>query len=414
MTCSISIPFSFRFFVIGALCFTSFNNVVRSKNLLLIGDSVDRLIVVAWCSKHGIHKVPTNWGDNVMKYGRKNKKPTSVCNNTKGDSIASLHIFGSSNGPYLWVDHDNSTGTANRIQLALRLYSQQIGKVDQIIFNAVLWDIRPQFVMGDNNTRDHKVAAPFVQTLQTMETNVRSRLDELVKTVGSGVDVGIRNAPYSPGYETKGIGQLYHNYNQMMRKIAREKRITFYDYDFDLWSPVKFDYDKQKELFVDISHPRSSHNRAAGEKMLGHKYSRFYQNEISLRKDNRCSFGRNSSTNDSFAYILNECPNLSISLLQVTADKDIDTELNSPDDLNYHQYYMNNKCEVGKLYYTNIMNGTRYIWNNLSEQFLVRRSLGSADIFRIPAHALSNLVFLGSSFLLPHKKSEESSIKFVY
>ena len=68
MTCSISIPFSFRFFVIGALCFTSFNNVVRSKNLLLIGDSVDRLIVVAWCSKHGIHKVPTNWGDNVMKY----------------------------------------------------------------------------------------------------------------------------------------------------------------------------------------------------------------------------------------------------------------------------------------------------------------------------------------------------------
>ena len=380
---------------------------------MLIGDSVDRLTVAAWCSEHGIRKVPTRWGDNIMKYGRKSKQPTSVCNNTEGDSIASLHIFGSSNGPYLWVEHDKFTGTTKRIQLALRLYSQQIGKVDQIIFNALLWDIKPQFVMGENDT-DHKDASFHLKSLQTMEIDVRSRLDELVKTVESGVDVGIRNSPYSPAYEPTGTGELFHNYNQMMRKIASDRNITFYDYDFDLWSSVNFDYRRQKEVFLDVCHPRSSYNRAAGEKMLGHKYSRFYQNEISLRKDNRCSFERNSSTNDSFAYILNECPNLSISLLQVTADRDIDTELNSPDDLNYHQYYMNNKCEVGKLYYTNIMNGTRYIWNNLSEQFLVRRSLGSADIFRIPAHALSNLVFLGSSFLLPHKKSEESSIKFVY
>ena len=377
---------------------------------MLIGDSVDRLTVAAWCSEHGIRKVPTRWGDNIMKYGRKSKQPTSVCNNTEGDSIASLHIFGSSNGPYLWVDHDKFTGTTKRIQLALRLYSQQIGKVDQIIFNSLLWDIRPQFVMGENNTRDHKVAAPFVQTLYTMETDVRSRLDELVKTVESGVDVGIRNAPYSPAYEPIRTGELYHNYNQMMRKIASDRNITFYDYDFDLWSSVNFDYRRQKELFVDISHPRSSYNRAAGEKMLGHKYSRFYQNEISLRKDNRCSFGRNSSTNDSFAYILNECPNLSISLLQVTADKDIDTELNSPYDIRHDSYYRNNKCEIEKLYYTNIINGTRYIWNNLSEQFLFQHSLGSADIFRIPAHALSSLVFLGSSSLLPRLNLNDSSV----
>ena len=413
MTCSISIPFSCRVLVTGALYFTSFHNVVWSKNLLLIGDSVDRLIVAAWCSKHGIHKVPINWGDEIMKSGRKSKQPTSICNNTEGDSIASLHIFGSSNGPYLWVDHDKSTGTSNRIQLALQLYSQQIGRVDQIIFNTVLWDMRPQFVMGDNDTNYKVAAAPFVKTLQTMEIDVISRLDELVKTVGLGVDVGIRNTPYSPGYGTKGIGQLYHDYNQMMRKIARNRSMTFYDYDFDLWSSVKFDYKKQPDLFVDISHPRSSYNRAAGEKMLGNKFSRFYQNEISIRKDNRCTFGRNSSTNDSFAYILNECPHLSISLLQVTESNDIDSELNSPYDINYHNYYLNNKCEVENLYYSNIVNGTRYIWNNLSEQFLLRRSLGSADIFRIPPHALSNLTMLGSSSLLPHKKSDDSSTKFV-
>lgn len=400
----------FRILIAGALYFISLYNVVQSRKLLLIGDSVDRLTVTAWCNRHGTHKISANWGDASMKYGRKSKQPTSVCNNTRGDSIASVHIFGSSNGPYLWVDNDKFTGTAQRIRHALQLYSTQFGHVDQIIFNAVLWDLRPQFVIGENDT-DSKSAVPYLKTLKTMESDVNSRLDELLEVVGSKVDVGVRNTPYSPGYEEKGLGPLYRDYNQMMRKIARNRNITFYDYDFDLWSSVKYDYRKHKDVFADISHPKPSYNRAAAEKMLGQRYSRFYQNNMVVKDNSNCSFSLNMTSSSSFSFLLNNCPNLSISLIQVVDDEKINDGVNDPYDITSYGYYLTKKYDIESLYFSNIVNGTRCIWNNVSEQFLLKHSIGSADIYRIPMNVLSSMKLLGSASLLPHRISEESTVK---
>lgn len=129
------------------------NNVER---ILLIGDSIDRLICHDYCVQYGeiygkSRFVWGAWGDHSIKYGDgQSKMPSSLCqehleNGTLGSSLSSLHVFGSAPfGPYPYINikQDPFAATVPRIAKAFELYFQQIGIPTRVIINTVLWDTR--------------------------------------------------------------------------------------------------------------------------------------------------------------------------------------------------------------------------------------------------------------------------------
>ena len=117
------------------------------------------------------------WGDHTIKYGGQHgtKMPSAICedivhytgqsenvggiNSTAesgiyNNSIAFFHIFNSaSRGPYLWIDtRDPYADTLPRIEKAIELYLQQVGKPTEIIFQSELWDARPYIVNDQLNS----------------------------------------------------------------------------------------------------------------------------------------------------------------------------------------------------------------------------------------------------------------------
>ena len=69
---------------------------------LLLGDSVDRFTVQAWCGHHAGNK-PKEWGSHSIRYVNKNiAHPPQFCHAPRLHcSLASVHIYGTnSTGPY--------------------------------------------------------------------------------------------------------------------------------------------------------------------------------------------------------------------------------------------------------------------------------------------------------------------------
>ena len=134
----------FLFLVLFAITLSQFAAVGKNV-VLLIGDSVDRGTVHSWCVLQGLEKIPPTaiiwaWGDSNIKYGDHTKQPSVICVNLiNNNTLAALHIFGSKNGGYLYVNpRDYYAKTVPRVQLALRLFYEQIGPPDQIFFSTIL------------------------------------------------------------------------------------------------------------------------------------------------------------------------------------------------------------------------------------------------------------------------------------
>lgn len=68
----------------------------------------------------------------------------------------------------------------------------------------------------------------------------------------NAVDVGLWNTPLSPFYQVRDArGMLFYSSNEMIRNISKNRNITFYDYDNDLWDSVNYNYSLQPLLFYD-------------------------------------------------------------------------------------------------------------------------------------------------------------------
>ena len=175
---------------------------ILARNVLLIGDSVDRYIVSDWCSMDaymdgipGSHANP--WGDGSIKYGDKTKQPALFCrrgNNT----LSSLHVFGSAPyGPYLWVENtrDRLANTVPRIEKALALYQDQIGMPDIILFTSILWDIRPLVVSGAVDYLND-TSVEWNETISTFRKNTNDRILGIKKLSNQTTTlVGFRTNP---------------------------------------------------------------------------------------------------------------------------------------------------------------------------------------------------------------------------
>jgi len=80
---------------------------------------------------------------------------------------------------------------------------------------------------------------------------MKARLDEIAILVGPGVDIGLRTAVWVPS-----DGDITRKFNDIVREIAKNRSLTFYDFDYDVWSSVNFDEKKSHFLLRDHMHPK--------------------------------------------------------------------------------------------------------------------------------------------------------------
>ena len=109
----------FCFVEFALLLATYVIHTTQGKNLLLIGDSIDRHIVTNWCKEHGLEKTSHVWGTSNIGLAKGAKQSSAFCKSSAGHNLASIHIFASSEGPYLWVQNDKFTATTSNVMLLL-------------------------------------------------------------------------------------------------------------------------------------------------------------------------------------------------------------------------------------------------------------------------------------------------------
>ena len=253
--------------------------LVWSENLLLLGDSIDRYTTIEWCNfkaLQGINTTSLRWGQDKLRYENvEGIKFGSFYCKADNDSVAFVHIFGSNaTGPY----HNNLGNnpldiyedTVARLKLSVSLYQSLYGSPDRVILQTAQWD--------NHYYRNHKIDLKVIISKFTNNTNLR--LDELLQMVDKSVDVGLRTAVWC-----RVGGNQLHNVNQIIRDIAKERNLTLYDFDYDIWSTINYDKKQQSHILLDQVHPKPIYTARAAEKMLG----RLYSNAMIFRHPNRSS-----------------------------------------------------------------------------------------------------------------------------
>jgi len=267
-----------------------------SNSLLLLGDSVDRGIVHAWCKKHGegnpiglkneTWAISRDWGDGSILYKPQRwirNTPTHMCENSLGDRIATAHLLGSaSRQPYFHTiqisPNDSYSDTEARVARAIELYKKEFGYPDRIIIHTTQWDIQYmyenltwEYIYGNFSSNPRN----WEHLLDRFYRNTNERLDqvyELLKDSTVKVDVGLRTA----AWEERG-GLFLHGMNDAIRKISQIRNVTLYDLDYDIWSITSFNYEyyMEKYLFRDWIHPKDELLAIVGDKLLGRRYSSY-------------------------------------------------------------------------------------------------------------------------------------------
>ena len=238
-------------------------------NVLLIGDSIDRNIVIALCEEYGERDEGTGkmkplqaWGYDHIRYGDGTKQGTTLCQFGfeaaqklgKNISVASMHVFGSSDGPYLFVQWNGMTSTKARIEKGLEIYSGGIEKggagrkLHRICFNSIVWDMRNQYVYGSEKPNSKE----FNRTLSKFGRDTFEQLKHITenrRVKKKNVELVLRNAPYSntideecvklnPQNGCRPTGSLCEALNKAYLRIAKELSLKFLDFDAMVWDSI--------------------------------------------------------------------------------------------------------------------------------------------------------------------------------
>jgi len=263
-------------FLLLLLLFATFcdgiaNNTLANERLFLIGDSVDRQIVIDWCNMHKIDVVTQEvWGLRELTY---RKGIAAYHCATKSHSIGFIHAFGSAaTGPYLNNFKNSPTDqfvdTKPRIRRALEIYSLAYGTPTRVLMSFASWDAH--YILREKIESNRWGDESWLQLqVQTHKSKLKERLQE-VQTMLPDADVGLRTA-----VETLSGKPLVPAYNMGIRNLAKELNITMFDFDFDLWSGVNPIYDHTVEYlyFRDHIHPKQIYTAFTGNKMVGMQYS---------------------------------------------------------------------------------------------------------------------------------------------
>lgn len=247
--------------------------------LLLIGSSVDRMMVHETCQHFGAKSY--FWGnDSLLDTHKSHYNPPTFCANDYFH-LASVQIFGSrSSGPY-YHDLKNSernmfVDTYDRLRLILELYFHDFQRLpDKVAFSSTLWDC--SYIEVQQNSVD---SYPFANHSRAFAQDITARLHELQQLVGNTVDVGLRTDVWS----TRRVQSMHwalkdedlmHVHNNVVREVAIQQNVTLFDFDKDLWSRYNFNDSFRQEIFADHIHPRNIHLVRATLKLIGLRHSNF-------------------------------------------------------------------------------------------------------------------------------------------
>ena len=244
---------------------------VICEKILLLGDSVDRMIVDDWCSlknNQGHNTTKKRWDKRTLLYRNIAGRLGSAICQTENDSIAFVHLFGSdATGPYANLKtfgdghNDPYEGTQSRLNHSITMYQSQFGSPDRIIWHSGMWDSHGIILASNGNIN-------YSLETETFHRNTVARVDDIIRAANKDVKVGLRTGAWC-----KRSGKLLHMFNAIIRNISLSKNLTLFDFDDDMWSSANYDYEQEKYMFRDAVHPNHVYLQRAGEKLLGLQYS---------------------------------------------------------------------------------------------------------------------------------------------
>jgi hypothetical protein len=241
-----------------------------TEHLLILGDSLDRLGLEAFCQYHVgnlsciIHRSSSAAAADAESY--------YSCTLSNGDSVAAIHLYGSKpEGPYAYpcknrIPDDN---TNYRLTYAMNHHTAHFGPPTRIILNVGLWDVSATTTRGGNETMSSEMQSMILANY----VNLNQRLDDIFELIhhNRSIDVGLRTTAWSWHFADAVI-----EVNNNVRRIARERKLTLYDLDLYVWSMYNYDTRMLGRLFQDEHHPHVIILRKGVEAMLGYRYNAFY------------------------------------------------------------------------------------------------------------------------------------------
>ena len=280
------------------------------QNVLAIGDSVDRFMTEDFCTTYGPSKKAmcgggecTYWADGILK---PNLFPTASmrCEVSSNSSLAFVGVYGSpDSGPYYEPKSQKSSGdswhtnTQDRIHVVIDGYFTRIGvPPDLVLFHSVLWDIALLYLRHggpwDWTKKEFPKRGDYAVVNSTLynsactgfEAQMRRRIDDIEVALARNMNLSRANHSELVGqirariglraavYNSEG-GALIRGFNQVMHRLAQELGLTFYDYDYDVWSRVNYDTAKESLLLRDRIHPNQEMCRSAGAKLMRLDYT---------------------------------------------------------------------------------------------------------------------------------------------
>jgi hypothetical protein len=283
---------------------------VSGESILLIGDSVDRFITVEWCDMvYGMNRYSTSrnkrssniWAVNHPHIKRwiahtitSSDDPYFFCADpSNSSSIANVHMLGSAaKGPY-YHDKVNLVGipfrnSAVRLEKAIQLYISSFGRPSRVILNTILWDVLGIIEYYTSKGVDRQLlhsegSEPFNQSSARFLKDQTERIRQLNALLNGDfpdvapVDIALRTAAW-----VEVGGNLLRKFNNIIRQMARSRKLTLYDFDEDIYSTATIMGIKNstasvhENVFRDWIHPRHYYTSMAGDKILGRRFSKYF------------------------------------------------------------------------------------------------------------------------------------------
>lgn len=103
--------------------------------------------------------------------------------------------------------------------------------------------------------------------MNAFRKNTLARLDDIKAIVPDAVDIGLHTA-----LTGKESGELLAEFNSVLREIAEERMMTFYDFDLDVYSSAHFNWTDEEYTHRDWIHHHQAYSYPAAQKLLGRRF----------------------------------------------------------------------------------------------------------------------------------------------
>ena len=212
-------------------------------DILLLGDSVDRMTVTDGCAHY--RGVLDPWGQDVITYNSGNKFGSGLCKATWG-TLGFAHLFGARpTGPYIW-GADNRTGlieTTARLDFVIRHYNKSFAKLpDVVVYQSNLWD---GVALADRYNETSHRSSVINQYMNDIVRNCKQIMAMLS-------DTSVLLLRTTPAYRLP----LTRELNSALRVVASRKNIGLLD-----WDAMTGGIHNRSKVFRDHSHPNVDHTR---------------------------------------------------------------------------------------------------------------------------------------------------------